>query len=171
MSAYVSDSHGSATPSQHVWSSGLLGCFDNLCPTWLICCIQPLTALHIGQLCEKLGHGTCSHYTGCYLFISLFEIILTVSLCPAAAGTSIIAPSVMNACSISYLRYKVRQRDHIDGSFLSDCLLSFICNPCTLGQLSRHVYKYPTRNEPLYFNQSGCNSPDPVHTHILHQPV
>ena len=88
------------------WQHGLCGCFDNLGACILGYFVPCYT---IGKDAETVGDS-------CILCGIL-------ALTPAAIIT------------IPIIRQKVRERQGIDGGFISDCLLSFFCMCCVVVQM------------------------------------
>lgn len=142
-------------PAEQRWNTGLFDITANICPTWAICCCPTAEAMHLGQMCEERQYGVCFNYFALYSICMIVNFTLSAVVCPEVGAVGVIAPCILSTCTKTILRCRIRQDEHIDGNLCTDCLLSLFCGPCVTGQLSRHIYKYTTRNQPLYFNSVG----------------
>lgn len=88
------------------WQNGLFGCFSN-CGVCIITYFLP--CITAGRNAEAVGEG-------CFLYGCL----------------SILGP--IGIWSRAKIRGKIREQKGIDGSFMMDCIMHWICGLCSLIQ-------------------------------------
>jgi len=120
-----------AVSQQGQWKDGPFDCSNNLFPSFCMSCWFP--CVMTGQIRQKLKVGRFRD--------TIVSGLLWGYPC-----------SNWYACQA---RGIIRQRHHIQGGELDDCLFVFCCTPCALSQMARQLYDYKTQNDGCICTKTG----------------
>lgn len=133
-------------PPTGKWRDEIFDLFNNIAPSCLgaWCC----GCFALGQIANKIQwRWRYWHIVGLFVVLSVTQFIINLaardpqSRFIGVRTLSVIMFLIGFGIALA-LRQEIRKRFTIPGSGITDCLLSFFCQCCTVAQMMRHLWFY-----------------------------